>query len=135
MSSVSRPRRRGFTLLEVLVSATLLAVGIAAVVRGFGALTEGEYRVRTAERAQRLAMAKYEELVSTGQTDTPSLDGDFAEEGEPDYEWTAETLPTGVESLEAVTVTVVRRGDDRSPVAVAEGLVHRPLTASGGTAP
>lgn len=135
MNSVFRRRRRGFTLLEVLVSATLLAVGIAAVVRAFGALSDGEYRVRTAERAQRLAVAKYEELVSTGQTDTASLEGDFAEEGEPDFEWTAEVVPTGTENLEALTVTVVRSGDDRSPEAVIEGLVYRTPTAAAGAAP
>lgn len=101
--------RRGFTLIEVLVSVTLLGVGVASVLGAMGSLNQAEARNRDAEKMYRLAQSKLDELAVTGQLSSSQQDGDFSEQNEPNYAWQVEVDPSGVDSLDAITVIVTRR--------------------------
>lgn len=127
-------RRRGFTLVEVIVSVALLAVGIVAVLSTIGHMTKTEAMVQEGERMRRLADEKLQELIGTGDYVTLT-DGDFSERGENRYTWTSALEPTGVESLESLTVTVVRvnRRDDLGYDA--SQLIYIPPVATGGATP
>lgn len=135
-AGVVRRRARGFTLVEVLVSATLLSTGVVAVLAGFGALSRSEARARELETMQRLAYEKYDEVLSTSQDISAPDEGDFSDENYPGYTWRSESEVTGVENLEAVTVTVEKSTDksESAPVATATGLVYVPPQGSTGAA-
>lgn len=130
---------RGFTLMEALVSAALLATGIVAVLGAFGAMSRSEARARELETMQRLAYQKYDELLATSQDITSPQEGDFQDQNINGYTWRSEEEPSGVEDLDAVTITVEKSNDKstEAPVAYAYGLIYVPpvtqTPATGGT--
>ena len=127
-------RRRGFTLVEAIVSVALLAVGIVAALSAIGQMTKTEGIVQEGERMRRLADEKLQELIATGDYQTIT-EGDFTERGENRYSWSTVLDPTGVENLESLTVTVVHvnRRDDSGYQA--SQLIYIPPVATGGATP
>jgi prepilin-type N-terminal cleavage/methylation domain-containing protein len=127
-----RPRA-GFTLLEALAAVALLGIGIVATTSSFGALIRNEDRARMTEKMQGLAEAKLAELQALG-TATTSANGDFTEEGEPDYTWSLEANTSGVTDLDAVKITVTH--ENGGETAKIDTLVYVPpqtSTTAGGT--
>ncbi len=123
---------RGFTLVEVLVSAILLGVGVAACLGAMGSLAKGETRIRDIERFTALARSKYDELsIEDPNATSGDQSGDFTDEGEPGVEWTWTSEASEVENLDAVKLTVNARGaDDSAPRAVLSGLRYRPSAST-----
>jgi general secretion pathway protein I len=56
--------KRGFTLLEVLVATTIMAVAIGAMLSAIGASTNNAARLRDYDRAAQLARLRMNELLS-----------------------------------------------------------------------
>ena len=116
--------RRGFTILEVLVAATLLGVGVAAVLGGIKSVNAAEGRARELEVMQRLAVDKLEELKATTDTFAAGDNGDFVDRNLDDYVWEMQVEPTGIEYLDGVTVTVRKRSEaEGDPVGQVSTLV------------
>jgi len=124
-------RKRAFTLIEVLAAVVLLGVGIVAVLSALSSLTGAEARMRETERMLRLAQTKYDELVATSEQLNSPQSGNFEEQGEPNFTWSSEVEPTGVENLDAITVTVTKRNSDKE--VETSGLIFVPPLASGAT--
>lgn len=129
--------KRGFTLIEVLVSVALLALGIVACLGAFGEIARTEYKNRLREEAQRYAVAKIDELLATGDFSVLPSSGTLADYGREDWNWEATSQPSGVENLDAIAVIVE---DPRNPnIASAEvtRLVFRydNLTTTTGDTP
>jgi prepilin-type N-terminal cleavage/methylation domain-containing protein len=123
----------GFTLLEVLVAAVLLGVGIAAVLGGYSSIAQDEMRAREKEKMQQLAVDKFNELRAMTSSFTASDNGDFSDRGEPDLEWNLDVEPSGVQNLNAITVMVSRRNaSDTSPESAVTELVFDYTAASAG---
>ncbi len=99
-----RRRRKGFTLVEALVAAVVTGAGVAAAMGALASLTRAEADLEIRQTLYMLASRKADELVATGQYQVAS-EGDFQPEGYPDLRWNASTEPTGVEQLEALTIT------------------------------
>jgi len=119
--------------MEVLVSITLLSIGIVSVVGGLRALNEGQARAFETEKVQRLAVRKLDELISTQQIGTTDTNGDFSDYGEPNYEWKATVQPSGIQSLDLITLTVDKSGGRSSdPGARIDTLYFEAPTTSGG---
>ncbi len=139
VGSAARSSRRGFTIVEALASTVLLGVGIAACMSAMGALARGETRVRDSERFTSLARSKYDELLlEDPNAGAGEETGDFADQGEPDVEWTWSSEASGIESLDNVQLTVRRRdGGEAGPRALLSGLRFRPpvATTTGATTP
>ena len=125
-------QKRGFTLIEALVSVILAGGGIAALVSSIGATERAEARAIQAEKMQRLGNAKLEEIIAS--RDFVSQGGDFATEGEPDFEWNLEQNTTSVENLSQLTVSVTK-STDSSVKQTLSTLIYDPPTSSdsGGT--
>lgn len=122
--------RRGFTVVEALVAATLLGVGIAATVSGLAAVTRAYSRMEDRGRVTELAQSKYDELVATGEWQTASS-GSFDDPANSNFGWTAEIQPTTYDRLVSFEVVVrPNTGDDRLE-GRALGLVRLP--DEGGT--
>lgn len=89
--------QRAFTLLEVLVAASLLAGALVAVANLAGAALRNHERSRDLDAAVLLARARMAELEEryedSGFKDHDEDDtGDFAEEGRPDVRWRLQVL-------------------------------------------
>lgn len=122
----SGSRRRGFTLIEVMVAVALISLGITVGLGAIAAMGRTEGLVLERERMQRLAVGKLDELIATGDYETVAQ-GDFQEQGEPGYEWSIETEPSGIENLDAVTVTVQPAGQGRADNEIrVRSLAYRP---------
>jgi prepilin-type N-terminal cleavage/methylation domain-containing protein len=128
---------KGFTLIEALVSITLVGVGMTAVLSGLSSMSKSQFRARESEKMQRLAIQKYDELIATEEIDGAGLSGNFSDINLDSYQWQAVVEPSGIENLETVTVTVERSGWEDGPQAKIDGLVYRPplTTAAGGATP
>jgi Tfp pilus assembly protein PilV len=99
-------RRRGLTLVEVLVAVVVCGAGIAVVATGISACVRAEgyagNLVRAADHAQ-LVLAR----VESGILPIQSAAGDFTDEGYTDLFWELEVDNTEVEGLQVLTVTIV----------------------------
>jgi|APCry1669189665_1035243.scaffolds.fasta_scaffold71583_2 Tfp pilus assembly protein PilV len=138
MSIVNRKQNRlsGFSLIEAIASAGILAIGIVAVVSGIGAVSRAESRIRQVDKMTSLAQHKYEELIATSTTLTAQT-GDFKDQYEQDYQWSAAVDQTGVTNLVALTVTVTSIVDtsSKAPQAKVTGLMYQPPTTTTGATP
>jgi hypothetical protein len=110
----------------------LVGIGITATMSGMAVLTKGDRLLLEREKMQRLALAKYQEIVSTNLIETADLKGDFTDQNIDDYEWEAATEPSGEENLEILTVTVNKvAGTETDPQATVDGLVFTPPIQGG----
>ncbi len=121
-----------------MASVVLLGVGIVSVLGAYSAIARSEDRAREVEKMHRLAVGKYSEMRAITDTFSGSESGDFTEEGQPDYVWEMAVDPTGIENLDAITLTVELRGrgGEQDPSSSVTGLVfQQPESDTGGTAP
>jgi prepilin-type N-terminal cleavage/methylation domain-containing protein len=114
---------RGFTLLEVLVAGIIVAIGIAALMSGFGALSQSQRRMIERETVERLAQTKLKELAATREYDSVT-EGDFSLEGLEEYSWEVTLEESGIENVQYLRLTVTFGTTDR--YATAETLVFTP---------
>jgi prepilin-type N-terminal cleavage/methylation domain-containing protein len=81
--------RRGFTLVEVLVTLMLLAITLPAIMGGISLSTKiGGQTVHRTEAAG-LAQSKMAEIISTEEWSSGNLSGDFGADW-PNYHWEAQ---------------------------------------------
>jgi len=127
-SSKRSRTRRGFSLIEALASVTILGLGIAATVGGLGAVARTESRTKQIESMTRLAQHKFDELVATSTSlgSASTQTGDFTDQNNNDYVWSAQVEDSGVTNLEALTVTVTpaNNSDSKGPTGVVTGLIY-----------
>jgi len=126
-------RNRGFTLIEAMVSAALVAVGVASAMGAYGALTKAQSQIQERDRMQRLAISKYDELIASGLSNAASS-GDFQAYNDNRYKWTADIANTGTTGLQSLTLTVTsNQPNDNTQVSV-EGMLFDPTTTTTGAA-
>src|SRR5438128_6511089 len=94
--------RRGFTLLEVMISLAILAVALVALGDVNGGAVQMHYYARRATQATLLLRSKMldleEQLHKDGFHDfDDEKRGTFEEEGAPDYAWRAEILKPDIQ--------------------------------------
>jgi len=94
--------KRGFTLLEVMISLAILAVGLVAVSSLNGGAVAMHAYGRRATEATLLLRGKMldveDDLQKKGFSDfNDEKHGDFVDEGAPDYAWSAEILKPDVQ--------------------------------------
>jgi len=127
-------RKRGFTLIEALVAAVIVGIGVVGAMSGFAVITRTEVRLHESELMQRLAHAKLDELIATGQATQSGQSGDFSEQNLTGYTWSLSTQSTAVTNLNGITVTVTKGdGQDAATVTSTTLLYVPPTTATGGT--
>lgn len=103
------PARRGFTLLEVIVSLAVLSIGLVAVLEAYSAAARVSLQDEFLTTATFLAAGKMEEVLKEPYISTASDEGDFGEEF-PEYTWSVETTESDMEGLLVLKVTVEWEG-------------------------
>ena len=110
MSFTPTPRtagrlRRGFTLIEVLVALTVLAVVLPVAMQGVSIVLQLGADAKHRAEAATLAQGKLDELTATNAWQSGELSGSFSE-SLPAYHWTATVQPWGDGTMDEVTVEV-----------------------------
>ena len=83
-------RPRGFTLVEVLATVTVLAIVMPVAMYGISLATQLAGLTRQRDVAVNLAQTKLYDLAVTGNWQNGPLSGNFTES--PDYSWQATTI-------------------------------------------
>lgn len=108
MWAMTRERRRGFTLLEVMIAMAVLAISLTAVLRlqGMSASLAGRTRFETV--APLLAQKKMSEFMALEQDALTPDRGDFGDQY-PDFAWrlAVETV-TAPENLDGLANRIKR---------------------------
>jgi prepilin-type N-terminal cleavage/methylation domain-containing protein len=121
--------KSGFSLIEALVALVITGVGIAGLVGALGNAEHAESFNLRAEKMQKLAITKLDEILATKDFTTAS--GDFSLEGEPDFEWTMTDDTTSVTDLDNITVRVSKVDDDNVWRSVSS-LTYKVPNSTGG---
>jgi len=139
-SRTASAARRGFTLLEVMVAMSILAMGLVVAFEIVGGALQNHVRARNLEVATLLARGRLAEAEAKFQEDgfrdsDENADGNFDAEGHPEITWALSTTKPTVE-LGAEGVIKAMTGADGG----LEGLLGMAAGAgagqpSGGGAP
>ena len=119
--------RRGFTLIEVLVTIVLVSVAVVGVLGGLRVIAAADAQTRSADLMQRLVAEKLGDMRLLSDPAAAGSTGDFSDRGYPEITWTAAVEATGAADVDKVTVTAT--GGRRSQ-AVSTLIFVRP---TGGT--
>lgn len=132
MRSRRAGRRRGFTLLEVIVSLAVMGVGLVAVLEAFSAGLRLSLQDEFLTTATFLAAGKMEEVMKETYITPGTDEGDFGDEF-PDFTWTVEIADSRIEELELVTVVVYWDVANRSDqLMLTTALPYNEPTEEGG---
>ncbi len=97
----------GFTLLEIMIAVSILAIALVAVLRsqthGLDMAADSQVSTRSALLAQE-KIADVQAAIASGETNVDGS-GDFGDEL-PSFGWKVESEPSTVKNLLKVTVTV-----------------------------
>ncbi len=104
-------RRRGFTLVELIVAVALLGIGIAACVACAGSATRASGMAEEYLAVELLAREKLADLQLNGVRE-PSASGDFGPE-RPGFTWALQAEPAGVTGVQRVRLAVLWGPEDR----------------------
>ena len=98
--------------MEALAAAVLVGVGVTAGMSAIGSMSQTEIRMRESEKLSRLAHMKLDEIMALGNATNTDTDGDLEEYGEPNYEFTVEVQPSGIDSLDTILVIAKKSNSD-----------------------
>jgi prepilin-type N-terminal cleavage/methylation domain-containing protein len=104
MNTVLR-NRRGFSLVEVLVTIAVLAIGISAGVRALGALSQASAASANRATAVRLAGERMAVLEAVEGPEAGELEGVF--ETEPRFRWHQQVASGSEPGVLEATVAVI----------------------------
>jgi prepilin-type N-terminal cleavage/methylation domain-containing protein len=127
--------RRGFTLVEVLAAITVMGIVLPALMYGISLSANLAAATKQRTVATTLADEKLNELLSTGDWQTPD-GGSFGDDG-PGFSWTSTTEPWNdpdltVQNLQEVDVTVTWHARLQEKLVVVSSLVYVPVTDTSG---
>ena len=107
LRAAARSRRRsGFTLIEMIVAAILLFVGVVAALEGIAASTRSAGMANELTVATLLAQKHFAEMeVDTSQLSGGAQNGDFTDEY-AGYHWDQNVETTDFTNLVKVTLTI-----------------------------
>lgn len=125
--------KRGFTLIEVLVTVVLVSVAVVGVLGGLRSIQAANARARSADLLQRLVSEKVGDIRLLADPGTGGNAGDFSDRGHGEISWTTRVEATGATNVDKVTVTATQ---GRASQALTTLVFVRPSAATaGGPAP
>ena len=107
-------RKRGFTLMEVLVSLVIVVAAIAVIAQGFSAGAQSATSARNETTAARLAGQKIAELETGEVSLTQGSSGTFDDDAGFRYEITSEADSTGIYKVAVSVYYSIGGGEERT---------------------
>lgn len=117
---------RGFTLIEVMVALTIVALSLTAIAATMNQMIDAANTMRDRTYASWIAQNKITEMRLSGAIPEVSTTDGELEYARTDWEWTAVVSESGVENLMRVDVSVSHRGSDYI-VRTVTGFVGEPV--------
>ncbi len=124
---------RGFTLLEVLVALTILAIALGALVRAVGGAAHNAAWLEERSFAQWVAENEIVRMQALGEWPEPGRKTGQSEMASRVWHWRAAISTTPEIDLRRVEITVHRTADDPDPVTTFTGFLARPEKTTGGS--
>jgi len=112
-----RGKNAGFTLLEVMVAMSILAIALVAVLQLQSQSISMSTSARFMTTASLLAQSKMADVEADASLGNKSQKGDFAP-GFPEYKWTVQVTDTKIPKLKRIEVNVLHN-------ALAEGNAYQ----------
>lgn len=119
-------RRRGFTLLEVLVALAIISLSLTGVAVTMGGMLGNAGVLRDRTYASWIAQNKIVEYRVAGVLPEVGISSGEIEYSNTFWEWEAAVSETGIENLMRIDVTVTLVGADE-PVRVVTGFAGEPV--------
>lgn len=107
-----RDGRSGSTLMEVMLTITIMAVGLHAVLAGFSTCARLASQERRRTEGRRLATQQVQVLAASGALARSDAEGSF----ENGYTWRSRVFSPEAESPFLLVVVTVLRSDVKRPV-------------------
>lgn len=120
-------RVHGFTLIEVLVALTILAVALAAASRAMGILAAGSGELRERLLAQWVAQNRLAELQARHAWPDPGMLSGEAEQAELKLTWQETVSGTPNPAFRRVEIEVARTGSVHALARLNGYLVREPV--------
>ena len=117
------PRRRGFTLVEILATLVLVAIILPVAMSGISLALNVADESRRQTEATSLAQTKMAEIVAGQQWQAASLAGDFAPD-RPEYRWVSQVRDWQGTTLKELDVQVFWRHGNRDRSVALSTLVY-----------
>ena len=102
--SLRFPQSQGFTLIEVLVSLTVLAIGLIAAIKSTTHVQDALHRSNTKTLAARLGTTQLADIKTQGPDNVASFQDRFEEN--PDMSWELRFDNTPVETLKKLDLVI-----------------------------
>jgi prepilin-type N-terminal cleavage/methylation domain-containing protein len=125
----SRARRRGFTLIEMLVTIVLITVGIVGVFGAIRAMAAADSKARTVDLLQSLAEFEMNQVGPVTDPTQIATSGDFTQQGYPLVTYTVTVETEDATNLDKITVTTSEGKEQATLVS----LLYVPPTTAGTT--
>ncbi|MBE9504991.1 MAG: type II secretion system minor pseudopilin GspI [Proteobacteria bacterium] len=103
---ISRIHEKGFTLLEVMIAMSILAITLVVVFQSQSQSISMAGRARFETTAALLAQSKMAEIEAANPENVVSDSGNFGDDF-PDYSWQVDVTETEIEVLKKIEVKVV----------------------------
>jgi general secretion pathway protein I len=103
---ISRIYEKGFTLLEVMIAMSILAITLVVVFQSQSQSISMASSARFETTASLLSQSKIAEIEATNPENVVSDSGDFGDDF-PDYSWRVDVTETEIELLKKIEVKVV----------------------------
>lgn len=123
-------RKKGFTLVELIVTIFIVSVALVGVMGGIRSLGVADVKAHEAELLQRLAAQEMANLRNVVDPNTAEASGDFSEQGYPDITFQVSVQPSGTDNVDEVKVTATHNNDAQS---LTEFIFVPPATTSTTT--
>lgn len=108
-TSISPPRPRGFTLIEVLATLVIIAIILPAAMKGISVATNAASDSRRRVEAAALAESRLSEFVASLEWQVGGGAGDFGEDW-PEYRWQADVLDWSEPNVKEIDFRVIWTG-------------------------
>ncbi len=125
----TRPRHRGFTLIEVLATLVLMAIALPAVMRAATVALSAASTARHTTEAASLGEAKLNELIALNEWNQNGS-GDFSPD-HTDYRWTVETAARDL-GVYDVRMNVIWQEAGKERKLTIATLAYQTSTTTGG---
>lgn len=126
LTARSKSPSKGFTLIEVVIALTIVAVGLAAVISAASSTIYNAAGLQERTFAHWVAMNKLTELHILQEWPSPRKTTGSTLMAEHEWFWSMDVQETADKSVRKVEISVRANEDDENPLVNLTGFVGRP---------